>query len=93
MSPEPLSRAQKAWVLAMDAAKTTYRKYRNLRPMGKAFVWGAVFFYIALATFFIVVKPSVIFQWLYDLAQKLSHLRFGWLALGGIIGESHVMLS
>jgi hypothetical protein len=54
--------------------------------LGQAFVCCTVAFYIALGTFIIVVTPARIFQWLYDLAQRLSHLRLGWLALGAIIG-------
>jgi len=56
-----------------------------MRPVGKAFIWGSIVFYIALAAFFIIVTPARIFQWLYDLAQNLSHLQFGWLVLGAML--------
>ncbi|KIM90690.1 hypothetical protein PILCRDRAFT_94434 [Piloderma croceum F 1598] len=70
---------------AQDTPKYLWRRYRNLRPLGQAFIWCTIAFYIALSTFIIMVTPAKIFQWLYDLAQRLSHLRLGWLALGGII--------
>lgn len=71
-----------------DSPRYLWRRYTNLRPWGKAFFWSLVVFYIVLATVFIVLTPARIFQWFYDLAQKLSSLRFGWLALGGIVGSS-----
>jgi hypothetical protein len=33
-----------------------------------------------------VVGLSTVAQYLYDVAQRLSHLRFGWLILGAVIG-------
>jgi hypothetical protein len=73
--------------LAKVAPKYLWHRYHKLRPWGKAFIWCSVAFYVALSAFFIIVTPARIFQWLYDLAQRLSHLRLGWLALGGIVGS------
>jgi hypothetical protein len=70
-----------------DLPKHLWHRYRNLRPLGKAFIWCLVVFYIALAVIFIVVTPARIFQWLYDFAQRLSHHPIGWLALGVIVGS------
>jgi len=47
------------------------------------FVWLVV--EILLLTFFIVVTPARIFQFLYDESVKLSHTRFGFLALAGLM--------
>lgn len=72
-------------LLIQNGIKILFKRYRALKPLGKAFIWATIIFYIALTTFFIVVTPARIFQWLYDLAHNLSKLPFGWVALGGII--------
>ncbi|KAF7983867.1 hypothetical protein HWV62_18200 [Athelia sp. TMB] len=72
-------------LLIQNGIKILFKRYRALKPLGKAFIWATIVFYIALTTFFIVVTPARIFQWLYDLAHNLSKLPFGWVALGGII--------
>jgi hypothetical protein len=46
-----------------------------------------VAFYIALGTVFIL-KGAVIAQFLYDVAQKLSHMKYGWLAIIGFMSAS-----
>ncbi|TRM59308.1 hypothetical protein BD626DRAFT_508875 [Schizophyllum amplum] len=61
------------------------RKYRNLNIYGKLFLWLLILFYAAIITAFIVLKPSRIAQWFYDRATDLSHLRFGWLAIGAVM--------
>lgn len=76
----------RSFLFARDTPTYLWRRYRNLRPLGQAFIWCTIAFYIAFGTFIIMVTPARIFQWLYDFAQRLSHLRLGWLALGGIIG-------
>ena len=87
-----ISWTSKSLRFAKDTLKYLWHRYRNLRPLGQAFIWCTVAFYIALGTFIIMLTPARIFQWLYDLAQRLSHLRLGWLALGGIIGMSQSAL-
>jgi len=88
MSPESdVSWIAKPFHFLKDLPKHLWHRYRNLRPLGKLFIWGLVVFYIALSAFFIVVTPARIFQSLYDLAQRLSHHPLGWLALGGIVGS------
>jgi len=44
-------------------------------------------FYIALAVV-LIVKGAVIAQAMYDLAQKLSHMKYGWLIILGFMGAS-----
>jgi len=44
-------------------------------------------FYIALATA-LILKGAVIAQALYDLAQKLSHMKYGWLIIIGFMSAS-----
>ncbi|KZP32856.1 Golgi apparatus membrane protein TVP38 [Athelia psychrophila] len=85
MSPQSSSWLSRPDLLIKQGVKIAFKRYRALKPLGKAVIWASVVFYIALTTFFIVVTPSRIFQWLYDLAHNLSKLPYGWLALGGII--------
>ena len=73
--------------LAKVAPKYLWHRYRKIRPWGKVAIWCTVAFYVALGALFIKVTPARIFQQWYDLAQRLSHLRFGWLALGAIVGS------
>ncbi|KAJ3855659.1 Golgi apparatus membrane protein TVP38 [Lentinula lateritia] len=48
-------------------------RYRRLGTFGKVII------------FVVVVTPATIFQFLYDKSTQLSHTRFGFLALGGLI--------
>ncbi|KAI0796582.1 Golgi apparatus membrane protein TVP38 [Abortiporus biennis] len=75
------------WVagLTRHYLRTTWQRYKKLHLYGKLFIWGLALFYISLATFLIIVGPDRIGQTMYDLAQKISHLKFGWLLLGGIL--------
>lgn len=43
-------------------------------------------FYAALGTSAYIIGADRIAQALYDFAQKISHLRFGWMILVGILG-------
>lgn len=56
----------------------------------KLVLWALALFYVALGTFIIVIGPDRIAQFMYDLAQKIKHLRFGWLILGGLLGSCDV---
>ena len=47
-------------------------------------------FYVALGTFAVVVGADRIAQTMYDFAQRISHLRFGWMILVAILGESSI---
>ncbi|KIY73658.1 Golgi apparatus membrane protein TVP38 [Cylindrobasidium torrendii FP15055 ss-10] len=75
----------KTWNLVKIVLKTGIGRYRKLHFYGKAFIWFLGFFYICFGAFIIVVTPARIAQFTYDQATKLSHLRFGWLVLAGII--------
>lgn len=86
MSTHRTSWAANSWKIAKEIPKHALHRYRNLQPLGKAFIWATLALYITIVVVFIVITPARIFQWLYDLAQKLSHLEFGWLVLGAIIG-------
>lgn len=51
-------------------------------------IWALALFYVTLITFLLWVGPDRIAQAMYDFAQEISHLRFGWAILGGMIGQS-----
>jgi len=65
-------------------AKAAWQRYKKLGIWGKLFIWGTIAFYIALATIFIL-KGAIIAQAMYDLAQKLSHMKYGWLIILGFM--------
>jgi len=77
-----------AFQTAVDSVKhyagVTWRKYKGLSIWGKLFIWFLITFYIALGIV-IIVKGAVIAQALYDLAQKLSQMKYGWLIVLGIM--------
>lgn len=50
-------------------------------------MWALLLFYIALGTTFLLIGPSNIAQFFYDLAHDLSNLKYGWLILGAAIGN------
>jgi len=65
-------------------AKAAWQRYKKLGVWGKLFIWGTIAFYIALATIFIL-KGATIAQAMYDVAQKLSHMEYGWLIILGFM--------
>jgi len=65
-------------------AKVTWRRYKKLGVWGKVLIWFLIAFYIALAVV-IILKGAAIAQAMYDLAQKLSHMKYGWLIILGFI--------
>jgi len=75
------------WVvgLAKHYARTSWHRYKKLHLYGKLAIWCLALFYLALGSFLIAVGPDRIAQTMYDLAQDISHLRFGWLLLGGAL--------
>ncbi|OBZ76629.1 Golgi apparatus membrane protein TVP38 [Grifola frondosa] len=87
MHPTPESGRLSLLVLrARYYSSSALRRYKNLNIYSKLLIWATGLFYMSLGTFFILVGPDRIGQTMYDLAQKISHLRFGWLLLAGIIG-------
>ena len=52
--------------------------------MSQVLIWSLIAFYIALAVV-IVLKGAAIAQVMYDLAQKLSHMKYGWLLIIGFM--------
>lgn len=56
-------------------------------------IWSLALFYVALGTFLVWVGADRIAQNMYDFAQKISHLKFGWMILGAMIGmwDAHVL--
>jgi len=63
-------------------AKATWQRYKNLGIWGKLFIWSLIVFYIALGAV-LIIRGKVIAQAMYDLAQKLSHMKYGWLIILG----------
>ena len=55
----------------------------------QAFIWSLLLFYVALGTFLVVVGADRIAQSMYDLAQKISHLPYGWMILGAMLGIAY----
>lgn len=62
--------------------KATWQRYKNLGVWGKLFIWFLIVFYIGLSTV-LILKGAVIAQAMYDVAQKLSHMKYGWLVILG----------
>lgn len=63
-------------------ASAAWQRYKGLGIWGKLFICFLVSFYIALATI-LILKGAVIAQAMYDVAQKLSHMKYGWLIILG----------
>lgn len=51
------------------------------------FIWSLVIFYIAFGAL-LIIKGKVITQTMYDVAQKLSHMEYGWLIILGFMSTS-----
>ncbi|THH02411.1 hypothetical protein EW026_g436 [Hermanssonia centrifuga] len=79
------SRVAWLWTLLKQYVKTSWHRYQKLHLYGKMLIWSLAVFYIALATFLITIGADRIGQTMYDFAQKISHLRYGWLILGAIL--------
>ncbi|KAG2360435.1 Golgi apparatus membrane protein TVP38 [Suillus spraguei] len=47
----------------------------------KPLIWIIVLFYVCSATFIIAVTPARIAQFIYDIAQRLRHLPYGYMIL------------
>ena len=55
-------------------------------------MWFLFFFYLSLGIIAIIITPKRIAQYLYDKAQLVSQLRFGWLILFAVLGRHHMAL-
>lgn len=73
--------------LGKGLAVNSLQRYKGLSLLGKCLIWVLVAMYITLATTFIVITPAVVFQWLYDLAHRISEMKNGWLILAAIVGR------
>jgi len=62
----------------------TWQRYKKLGIWGKLLVWSLIAFYIALAVV-LILKGAVIAQAMYDFAQKLSQMKYGWIIIIGIM--------
>ncbi|KAI0092617.1 Golgi apparatus membrane protein TVP38 [Irpex rosettiformis] len=69
------------WRFVRNLPRNAWHKYKALGVRGKLIVWCLVFFYIALGVFFAVVGADRIAQTMYNVAQRISHLQFGWMIL------------
>ncbi|KAG1755800.1 Golgi apparatus membrane protein TVP38 [Suillus lakei] len=56
-------------------------RYQKLSLVGKALIWFILFFYACLATFILVFTPARIAQFMYDAAQDIRHLPYGYAIL------------
>ncbi|KAJ4466495.1 Golgi apparatus membrane protein TVP38 [Lentinula aciculospora] len=84
-SDSPNSSLQRLARLFQHYAAQALNRYRRLGLFGKMVLFTWALINVFLITFIIVLTPARIFQFLYDEATKLSHTRFGFLALGAII--------
>lgn len=58
----------------------------------QAIVWFLVFFYGCLIALILLVTPSRIAQFVYDLAQRIRHVPYGSLVLMIAVGMlTHIM--
>ena len=55
-------------------------------------MWGLALFYLALGSFLLWVGADRLAQTMYDFAQKISHLRFGWSILGAMLGAHYLFV-
>ncbi|EPT02745.1 hypothetical protein FOMPIDRAFT_1143170 [Fomitopsis schrenkii] len=83
----PQSRVSISWAVGTFRyyGYAAFRRYRQLGIRGKIFLLCSLAIYIAIPTVFIVLGPDRIGQALYNLAQKISHLWYGWLILLGVL--------
>ncbi|TFK55767.1 hypothetical protein OE88DRAFT_1652234 [Heliocybe sulcata] len=63
----------------------SYRRYQKLNLVGKLFIWSILLFYVCVGAAVIIITPHRIGQFFYDMAQKVSHRRLGWLILGSVM--------
>ncbi|EPQ59287.1 hypothetical protein GLOTRDRAFT_35207 [Gloeophyllum trabeum ATCC 11539] len=63
----------------------SYRRYQKLNLLGKLFVWFLISFYVCLGVAVLLITPHRIGQFFYDMAQKISHERLGWLVLSSVM--------
>jgi len=73
------------WFMFKHYLRTSWQRYRKLHLYGKLMIWSLALFYVALGTFLIYMGADRIGQTMYDLAQRVSHLRFGWMILGSAL--------
>ncbi|KZT71582.1 Golgi apparatus membrane protein TVP38 [Daedalea quercina L-15889] len=79
----PQNRLSVGWAAATfkHYGYAAFRRFKQLGLRGKIFLFCSLALYIAIPTIFIVFGPDRIGQALYDLAQKISRLWYGWLIL------------
>ncbi|KZT24446.1 Golgi apparatus membrane protein TVP38 [Neolentinus lepideus HHB14362 ss-1] len=63
----------------------SYRRYEKLNLVGKMFIWFLFAFYVCLGAAVVIITPHRIGQFFYDMAQKVSHRKLGWLILGSVM--------
>ena len=56
-------------------------------------IWSIMLFYLALGAFLLWVGADRIAQTMYDFAQRISHLKFGWMILAAMLGVSPIACS
>ncbi|TCD67687.1 Tlg2-vesicle protein [Steccherinum ochraceum] len=73
------------WLWFKHYLRATWTRYKNLPIYGKAVIWTLAVFYVSLGAFLISVGADRIGQTMYDVAQRLSNLRFGWMIIGAVM--------
>lgn len=76
--------AQTARILSALVQSASSR-YQKLSLVGKALIWFILFFYVCLAAFIVVVTPARIAQFMYDIAQDIRRLPYGYVILIGVM--------
>ncbi|KAH9940575.1 Golgi apparatus membrane protein TVP38 [Amylocystis lapponica] len=76
-----------AWLLSVlrHYVGAAFYRYRKLSFSSKAIIWATATFYATVGTIVLVIGGDRIGQALYDLAQKISHLRYGQLVILGLM--------
>lgn len=78
----PFARATRFVKGLLQSASSRYQK---LSLIGKALIWFILFFYFSLSAFIILVTPARIAQFMYDVAQDIRHLPYGYTVLIAIM--------
>ncbi|CAK5262738.1 unnamed protein product [Mycena citricolor] len=71
--------------LVKSLPRRVINRYRRLPLYGKAIVWLWILFEILLVIALIIITPKRVGQFLYDNAEKLARLRFGWLIVATVV--------
>jgi uncharacterized membrane protein YdjX (TVP38/TMEM64 family) len=83
--------------LVRKATDTTTRlffasleRYRRLKPVGKVLFWVLCAIQLAFIALLFIYTPERIFQYIYDLSQRLREQSYGWVVVAVAIALSSI---